>query len=473
VASLREGLSLRWDGRQWFARYKTIDGTWSAKRVPTKFSETQEGAATKWILGWYATYLAGAGYRPDDHEVKPGGVSLADIAKRWHAYREGDRGTDPGYAKSLKSQYETWIAPHEIAKVDVETQLTPLRIVQWMTTLRGKASTRLTVASTLSVMLNDAILHGDQWGVSPNLAHPMLNSPQVHRALTKLRSERANTKVTTILSPAEVTSLLTLRDSKVLDVRRAKYALALSTGMRDGELQGLIWDDVKDLPTPHVWVLRQLVQAGPAPFVWVDDVRAELGEEVDLAEVGKAVCKPPKRDSRRALPLLPLAASVLAWWKATGWRQYVGRAPKDADPIFPTGLRNSHRPRGEFCTPVSGSMLLKDMKRLGLSTTYTSPHNGLTAEHTSRSLRHTFATMLSQVGVDDGRIGDLLGHGKSTVTRQHYIETLLSSRIEAVSKLPLPDHVAMAVVDVRDPSKPAVEPGRVLRLGTSVPKARS
>jgi len=453
-------------GGRWVARYRQLHGTWSTKRLPAHLTPTNEGEARAWIVAWYEDYLRCGGLGPDNLQVKPSKrVTLRDLEGRWISYREGDPGTDPTYASSLKGQYANWIKGHKIADLDISTELEPLQIVQWIRSLRGAPASRMTVASTLSVMLSDAILHGRAWGVDPTMPHPMLVSPHVVRELDALRTQRKTQQVKPILSLSEVHDLLTQRTSKVWDIRRVKYLLALATGMRDRELQGLIWDDMKEVPTPHIWVLRQLVSPGPAPFLWLADVRNEHGPTVDLSILGQAVAKPPKRNSRRALPLTPLAVEVLSWWRSTGWIQFAGREPQSDDPIFPSGYRNRHQPHGQFCTPCGGALLLKDLDRLGLSPVYTSPHNGLEAHHTSRTLRHTFASLLSGVGIDDGRIGDLLGHSAATVTRAHYIEAVLAARWEVIRKLRLPDRVVFRAHVVEDPGAVKGEMAKVVKLG--------
>lgn len=462
---------MTWRDTRWIARYRTVVGDWSSKRLPTSIKQTQEGAAREWISIWYARYLADGGELPDASEVRvTNRVSLADVHDRWMEYRRRDRGTDPSYAKSLGSQYRTWIGSHAISRLNINTEIGHLQILNWLRTVDGAASTRLTIASTLSVMLSDAILHGDAWGVSEDLAHPMLRSVHVVKQLEALRAQRGAERVRAIFTREQVAAILTEQTSKVIDARRVKYALRLQTGIRELEAQGLIWSDVKDLPIPHVWIRRQLVRPGPLPFALLVDLRKKHGAKFDIMKATTAVMKPPKKNSNRALPLRPLIVAALKWWRSTGWQQFTGRAPTDDDPIFPSGLRNSHQAYGQFCAPVAGHMVLLDLERLGLAREYTSATSGLVAEHSSRSFRHTFASLLSEVGVDDGRIGDLLGHRAESVTREHYIETVLAGRAEAIAKLPLPDRLVLAATEVLDPSRPLAVPARVVDLASAVPR---
>lgn len=456
-------------GGRWVARYRQLAGDWSTKRLPKELRRTDEGKARAWILAWYEDYL-GSALAPDNHQVKPSGrVTLLDLESRWLEYRRSDHGTDPKYAKALKSQWCNWISAHEIATLDIATELNHLPIVQWLKGLRGKSSTRMTIASTLSVMLSDALLHASTWGIDPALRHPMLSSPHVTKELDKLRTQRQAETVKAILDLSEIRDLLTNRTSKVWDVRRVKYLLALATGMRDRELQGLIFDDIRDLPVPHIWILRQLVKGGAAPFMWLQELRDEHGPTVNISTIPNAVVKAPKKNSSRCIPLMPLAVEVLAWWRSVGWAQFAGRAPSPNDPIFPSGFRNRHQPHGQFCTPDAGHLLLQDLQRVGVETVYRSPDNGLEKAHDSRTLRHSFASLLSGVGIDDARIGDLLGHKAKTVTRAHYIEAILTARWEVIRKLRLPEKVVLRAHVVDDPGAVKGEKAKVVKLGRGSP----
>ncbi|HEY4122790.1 MAG TPA: hypothetical protein VGM56_33230, partial [Byssovorax sp.] len=108
--------------------------------------------------------------------------------------------------------------------------------------------------------------------------------------------------------------------AKVPAERRARYALAFLTGLRDGELAALTWDDV----------------AG-------DVVRVRGA----VALVGDGKVGPPKTEAaKRDVPLHDALRPYLAAWRAA-WTKAVGRAPTGADPVFASprrGVEGSLRP---------------------------------------------------------------------------------------------------------------------------------
>lgn len=461
MPKIRDGLSMRHNGTQWIASYRLLDGSWGTWRAPGSIAAKAELEAERHFLDRYEQYL-GSGVQPTRSQVTScSKVTLSDIAPKWIEYRRQDPGTDPKYAKSLDSQWRTHIEGHDIAKINL-ADLDGLEITTWIRQLHGKPSTKLTVASTLSVMLTDCIRHGQRWGVDPRMVHPMLSSVQVSDELAKLYRERHKEQVKPNLTVEQAETLLTFRTSKIEDARRVKYTVRLWTGIREAEAQGLTFLDVVELPIPHVWVRRQLVSGGALPFRWLKEVRQECGNKVDLSTLPFAVVGPPKEECYRPVPLMPIVVETLKWWRTIGWRQFVGRDPDGSDPIFPSGNRNRHQAKGQFATASAGYIMKADLERCGLPTSYTSPRNGLTADHDSRTLRRTFASLLDAVGIDEAKIGTLMGHASGTVTGGHYIERVLRPLAEAVSQLPIPPRVVFRAheVDLRE----AVQAAPVLAL---------
>ena len=117
---------------------------------------------------------------------------------------------------------------------------------------------------------------------------------------------------------------------------------------------------------------------------------------------------PKTKASRRPVPLHPLAADVVAAWKADGWRSYVGREPAANDPIFPN-------PRGEAWRPDSAPFLRDDLEAAGLATVTAT---GELIEF--RSTRRSFTTWLDSHGLP-GEVQDrLIRHVDASVRGRHY-----------------------------------------------------
>lgn len=185
----------------------------------------------------------------------------------------------------------------------------------------------------------------------------------------------------------------------LLDVARtdrlaALYALAVGTGLRQGELLGLAWEDV-DLDGGQLNIRKELVR--------IDAVyrRDEL--------------KTP--ESRRSVPL---SASVVAALRAH--RQRVieeGFIPTATGPVF------TNRSGGA----LNGSWLTHHTQKLYRAA-------GIRPLD-FKALRATFASRLHEAGVPDIDIARLMGHTRTHVTKRHYIALAgrHQSALEAIEEM--------------------------------------
>jgi integrase len=158
----------------------------------------------------------------------------------------------------------------------------------------------------------------------------------------------------------------------------ALFVMAVGTGLRQGELLGLAWEDV-DLEAQRVSVRRELVRR---------DGRYQRVE-------------PKTPQSRRAVPLAPSVVAALAAHRERV--KAAGFVPTSTGPVF-TNLR------GE---PLSGSWLTHHFYRLldGSRIVRLPFHN----------LRTTYSSRLAEAGVSDLEIARLLGHSRIHTARKHYI----------------------------------------------------
>ena len=189
------------------------------------------------------------------------------------------------------------------------------------------------------------------------------------------------------LSEAEARAFLkAARESG--DRFEALYVLAITTGLRRGELLGLRWDDA-DLEQGTLRVGRALVREGG---------RHTLGET-------------KTRRGRRQVNLTPRTVAVL---KAHRERQLEQRA-KHAGMYADHGLIFS----SEIGTPLNPENLVKRsfkplLKRSGLP------------EIRFHDLRHTCATLLMGRGVHPKLVQELLGHATIAMTLDTYSHYLPS-----------------------------------------------
>jgi len=439
---------------QFIARYRVFppppfgstDPLWATKRLPKAFKRHQSLDAERWLIGWYAQHHRNAGVPGPNVEVQAADKTIALLADRWLAYRERDDGTAlntfVGYRRTLKN----WILtndrfPHyRIDHLDMEQDFNSEVCLAWIDSLCGRATTQLRYAEVLKQFFRDCIAHG--W-VSADMFNP-LDRPIVARRLSHLRSTSDDERTTSFLTAAQVATLLTTPTSKVIDYRRVKYVLTVATGLREGEVQGLMWSDLHlDGPTPYVFVERQLIRGGPKPLVHIRELRRQGIAKTDFMNVKTAIASDPKRKSKRPLPLLPIVVAALRFWWRLGWTQHAGRSPEVDDPVFSSGQRNAHQPYGQFCTSDSAELVRADLDRVGLPTEFVDAQTKASAHFSFHSLRHTFATLLEAGGVERSRIGELLGHKAASVAAKHYIGTLVESRASLVAQLPLPNRIQL------------------------------
>lgn len=187
---------------------------------------------------------------------------------------------------------------------------------------------------------------------------------------------------------------------RVPEDRRARYLVAMLTGLRDGELSAITWADV--------------VLDATRPFV-------DVSKSLDTKREQNAT---KTRSSKRKVPLNPLATKVLRAWKAGTWVVLVGRKPKDTDAVFPTAKGKAYRPR-------SAVMLRRDLKAAELET----HDRGHAIDF--HALRRSFATWLKDAEVSDRVRKRLMGHRNSDVTDDSYTATEMRELAEAVAKLNL------------------------------------
>ncbi len=192
---------------------------------------------------------------------------------------------------------------------------------------------------------------------------------------------------------AEEVEALTPKEAKrLLDAARgnrleALYVLAVTTGMRQGEILALRWDDL-DLQDGALRVQRTL---------W------------------KGETYPPKtKKSRRTVALPNLAIEAI--------EQHRDRRVTNSQWVFPT--RNG--------TPVNAHYLI------GHSWKKMKAKAGLSASTRFHALRHTAATLLLTKGVHPKIVQEMLGHSSISITLDtysHVLPTLQEKAVEAMESI--------------------------------------
>ena len=196
-------------------------------------------------------------------------------------------------------------------------------------------------------------------------------------ALPKLEHKEMKT-----LPVEQLTSFL--REAKESGVFELYY-IELATGLRRGELLGLRWEDI-DLTQGSLRVQRQVARIN-----------------------GEIIEAPLKtKNAYRTLPLSADAVGVLQEQrKKSGSSPYVFPSPTGG-PISPDSVLH---------------MLHRVLKRAGL------------AQVRFHDLRHTFATLALQNGVDIKTVSGMLGHYSAGFTLDTYTHVTTSAKKEAANTM--------------------------------------
>ena len=186
-----------------------------------------------------------------------------------------------------------------------------------------------------------------------------------------------------VLTPAEIGRFLArAKEEGYYEL----FLLELSTGMRRGEILGLKWSDL-NLTDGSLRIAREVVPAG-----------------------GKIVIQPPKtKNSIRTVVLPPYMVAILAEMKKSKTCEWIFPSPvKQGEPRNPTAI---HR-RFKLILERSGCKNIR-----------------------FHDLRHTFATLALQNGVDVKTVSSMLGHYDAGFTLRTYTHATRQKQDEAAKTM--------------------------------------
>ncbi len=195
--------------------------------------------------------------------------------------------------------------------------------------------------------------------------------------------------------------------------------LALTTGMRRGEICGLRWSDLGDC---EVTVNRALAFSGGTLYV-----------------------KEPKTtDSCRTIPLTPRLFAVLEAMRKDAAYVAAELGAKFGDPYI-LGTQEGDRSR-----PYHPTALSKEFRSFCKINAF---------ECTFHDLRHTFATMMIAGGTDVRTVASYLGHSNIAMTLNTYAEVDPEAKRAAVSKVSEAFDIDDTLFDDRHPFGLPSQPG--------------
>lgn len=440
------------------AKVRKPDGSgWHNKWLPKTFAQHQTLEAEQWLISWVLEWSKSYGkVATPNHAIGEQVKTLLFFGEKWLALRYNDnRGTKINTYKGFTLSLRNWILDNakfshmSIQGIDLEDGFTVQVCREWINSLQGSRSSKIQHINTLRSFFNDCI--AEEW-LDSEMVNPF-DKPAVKKLLRELSASNAN-RVVGHVSEKAVRALLGKQHPKVEDYRRMRYLIACH-GLRDHELQGLIWEDIKlDAPIPFLNVARQLDKPGGLPFVRYEDLAEKGLSKAEILAHSGALVSLPKYQSVRMIPLHPLAIAALRYWKEKGWKLHTGRKPNDNEPVFArssTSLK-VNQVAGSFCFSEAPELLRADLKRLGEDETSEG------APIVFHSLRHSFASFLEAAGVEESKIGVLMGHKSQTVTRKSYITNNLASFKDVVALLPLGNVLSLARETIRvDHEKETIE----------------
>jgi integrase len=292
-----------------------------------------------------------------------GNVTVAEYLERW--LEDSVRGS---VKVTTHASYDALVKNHVCPTLG-GTKLSVLTPAHLQALYRAKLDEGLAPKSVkhLHTTLHRALKQAVRWGLVPRNVAAAVDAPRVRTP--EMRP----------LSPAEARTLLDAARGNRLE---ALYVLAVTTGMRQGEILGLGWEDV-DFEARVVRVRRTLT----------------------LAKGGPRLTEPKTRGSRRSIRLTASAVEALERHRERQDRE--GAVSGDDwnawDLVFCTR-------RG---TPIRRDTLHAKhwkplLRRSGLP------------DIRFHDLRHTCATLLLTKGVHPKIVSEILGHSSIAITLDTY-----------------------------------------------------
>ena len=182
------------------------------------------------------------------------------------------------------------------------------------------------------------------------------------------------------------------------DPLEALYVLALTTGMRQGELLALKWEDI-DFVHGTLQVRRTIAR---------------------VAHKGFTISEPKTPKSRRSIQLAQMAIDALKRHRIRQRELRLLAGPAWSDQ------------RWVFCNGVGNPIEATNMLRRSFRPLLTKAGLPIIRFH---DLRHSVATLLLTAGIHPKIVQELLGHSQISLTLDTYSHVLPSLQEDAVNRL--------------------------------------
>lgn len=274
----------------------------------------------------------------------------------------------PRLQPTTSARYEVFVRRQIVPEIGKEklSKLTPQQVQRLYSTWRGRGLSSTSVKH-LHTVLHNALSQAVKWGYVGRNVTDLVDKP------------RAVTREMRTLNRDEVARLLEVAKG---DRLWALYVLALSTGMRQGELLALRWSNV-DLDG-HALQVRGTMQP---------------------TKDGLRISVPKTKASKRRVQLAPRAVQALRSHRAlqNKERLRLGKAWPKLDLVF----------TNEMGEPMTNHELLRGsfyplLRRVGLQ------------QIRFHELRHSAASLQLEAGTPLKVVQEMLGHSTSAITMDLY-----------------------------------------------------
>ena len=308
-----------------------------------------------------------------------GKLTVGEYLERW--LEECVKGT---VRASTLDRYKYTIEPHikpALGRMKLKS-LTPAHVRGFY---REKLDTGLAPAAVhkMHAVLHKALDQAVADGLIPRNAADALKLPRIDREeITPLTAEEANRLI----------------EAARGDRLEALYVLAIHTGLQQGELLALNWEDL-DLEAGTLQVRRTLTRRGGKHF---------------LAE-------PKTKKSRRTVRLTAGAIAAL--------QGHLKRQMEEMD-----RLGSLYKPGGlVFANEIGGIFNPSNLRNRSFARILM--RAGLSAETRFHDLRHTCATLLLSRNVNPKIVSEMLGHANISITLDTYSHVLPDMQEKAAKAL--------------------------------------
>lgn len=305
-------------------------------------------------------------------------LTVAEFLDKFIQYKQDtmavERSTVNGYRKEARVICR-YIGETRLADVDIPT------VNRWMAQMVGEGYAPRTVAKAFA-MLRQTLKHAVALDLISKNPCDFCKPPKMQRKKLQVLDREQRTRMLQLAREAEPEPFA------------LAIELALTTGMRRGEICGLRWSDIGEC---DITVNRAISLDSGTPYV-----------------------KDPKTDgSHRTIPLTRRLYAVLRAMEKH--QRYVATelGLQFGDPYILGTLEPCSR-------PLHPTKLTKDFKAF-------CEMNGF--QCTFHDLRHTFATMMIAGGTDVRTVASYLGHSNVAMTLNTYAEVDPDAKKAAVSKV--------------------------------------